>query len=112
MFDFFRKQSIEKNKSTVQNTISFDLDSDGKVHFDIHVLDESKEAAEKLGLMLFMINEGYYVQHIINSLDTLMKNPASSQFAQQIISTWSQHITNDTLDQENPIVSPLSFNIK
>lgn len=112
-FKFFQKQPLpqpQKDGAIIQNSISFDLDANGKVYFDINVLDESKEAAEKLGIMLFMINEGYYVQHILNSLDIIMKNPSSENFAKQIISSWSEQISKE--DQEDPIVSPSSFNIK
>lgn len=112
MLKFFKNLKKSENSSIINNSISFDLDSDGKVHFNINLLDESKESAEKLGLMLFMINEGHYIQHILSSLDSLTKDPLSSHFAQQVIKTWSQHISKEEKDQEKPIISPSSFNIK
>lgn len=117
MIEFIKNIFVQPTKKSdklnaIVNSIYFDLDNDDHIHFDIETLDRTDETAQKIGLMLYMINEGHYVQNIINSLDTLVKTPEHSRFAQQIIHTWSQQISKDSKNQEEPVVSPSSFNIK
>lgn len=110
----FIKSIFYQRKFISNNTIIFSVDTDNNNDFKLEINHYSKEAAEKFGVLLFLINEGYYVQSILDSLSSLSKeNEEKSQFVQQAIYNWSSHIkASDGYSSTNdePIVKPTQFN--
>jgi hypothetical protein len=97
------------------NSITFKIDQDQKIHLHIDIENLSSADANKFGLMLFLLNEGYYVQTFMDLMTDLSKQDLTkAQFVQQVIGNWSKQITEsneyeDKLDNE-PIIKPTLFN--
>lgn len=85
-------------------------DNKVKIYFNI----TSTEAAKQFGEMLFLLNEGYYVQSILDIFKEISSADENyAKFIQKVISNWSEKVLelenheDDLLN--NPIVSPTYF---
>ena len=94
------------------NSILFYLDENQKINLDVDIDNISAEDAKQFGLLLFLINEGYYVQSFLDIIsDIAKKHSNKTQFAQTVISTWSNAILeNDKVVEQDPIIKPTQFN--
>lgn len=108
----------KSNKSEVlTNSIIFNIDENHKISLAVDIKNSSLQAAQRLGLLLFLINEGYYVQSFLDIISDLSKkNDAGLLFQQQVISTWSEKITEsnlneqqDQINDDTPIIKPTQF---
>ncbi|NBT07536.1 MAG: hypothetical protein EBS98_01920 [Chitinophagia bacterium] len=67
--------------------------------------------------MLFLLNEGYYVQLILDVLLKISKQDVNNNiFVQNVISNWSSRISDNLSSNDNdsdePIIKPTHFNSK
>ena len=107
---FAKTKTEEISENTLSNSIVFNIDNDNKVNLTIDIKNTSLESADKLGFLLFLINEGYYVQSFLDIISDLSKkNIDHALFAQKTINSWSTRIT-DNADDNDPIVKPTEFN--
>lgn len=98
------------------NNIIVNVDDEHKINLSIDMNNFSSEAAEQFGMMLFLLNEGYYMQTLMDLVIDLSKsNNEHAVFAQKILSSWSNKITlnnHASQNDEEPIVKPSFFNVK
>ena len=113
----FKNLFKPKLKEEIQdtNSICFSIDKKGEISLKIDLRNTDELSAEKLATVLFYINEGYYVQSILDNLTELsIKNNTYLKFIQKTISLWSNKIIeNDNIInnyQDKPIISPGEFN--
>jgi hypothetical protein len=112
---FNSKKELKNNletKNTNTNSILFYLDQDQKINLDIDINNISSEDAKQFGLLLFLINEGYYVQSFLDKISDIAKKHADkTEFIQTVISVWSHAIIeNDKVVEQDPIIKPTQFN--
>ena len=111
---FFKSKSSLADKPSC-NSVTFKIDQDQKIHLHIDIEYLSSVDASKFGFMLFLLNEGYYIQTFIDLMTDLSKQDLTkAQFVQQVIGSWSKQMTEsdeyeNKLDNE-PIVKPTLFN--
>lgn len=101
------------------NSIVFTVNENNQISLTVDIKNSSLEAAQKLGLLLFLVNEGYYVQSFLDIISDLSKTHKNSAlFQQQVISTWSEKITESNMHEATqhlddiPIIKPTQFNTK
>jgi hypothetical protein len=116
LFNYKNNEHTEINTDTKKqnNSILFYLDQNQKINLDIDIDNISADDAKQFGLLLFLINEGYYVQSFLDIIsDIAKKHSDKTEFVQTVISTWSNAIIeNDkAVNQEDPIIKPTQFNI-
>lgn len=116
--NIFRSNKATKAKvadpiNTKPVLITLEIDENNKFNVNLVVNDKSLDLAEDLGLFLFLINEGYYVQAFLDSLmDLAKKNHNDALFAQTVISHWSNKIIeNDKNETDEPIIKPSQFGV-
>lgn len=114
LFNYKNNEQTEINTETTKtnNSILFYLDQNQKINLDIDINNISADDAKQFGLLLFLINEGYYVQSFLDIIsDIAKKHSDKTQFAQNVISTWSNAIIeNDKVTDQDPIIKPTQFN--
>lgn len=108
-------QSAENNPA---NFIYFRIDPDTE-HTDIFIdiQNISKNNAQKLGNVLFLLNEGYYVQSFLDIINQLSKSESDinkTKFLKQIIDVWASKVLEaNTIEENNtkdsPIIKPTCF---
>lgn len=110
------KRIFTKNTKVIniKNEIIFTIDQDQVINLQLNFNHYTKESAEKLALLLFFMNEGYYVQSLLDSLFAFAKDNNQHQFVQQTISAWSAHLKSadqyeDNNSNDNPIIKPTQF---
>lgn len=112
----FIKSIFKKTSKSLDNSILFRIDNNQETDFKFDINNYSKDSAEKLGLLLFLISEGYYVQSFLDSLTSLYKDDKNKQeFVQQVVGSWATNISaNETYEASNaePIIKPSQFNSK
>jgi hypothetical protein len=83
------------------------------VKITIFIDDTSSKSSEHFGFLLYLINEGYYIQSILDTLFEMSQSyPDYSFFISKVIEEWSKKIKNDTeyKNEENkPIIGPSQF---
>lgn len=103
----------ETTKKPIQ--ILFEIDNSDKFTVDLIINDKSVEMADNLGLLLFLINEGYYVQYFLDMLTDLSKQDSNNGiFVQKTISNWSNKIVeseNNHIAIDEPIIKPSQFGV-
>lgn len=112
-FWFRNKQSVTSTNETT-NSIVFESDSNNMAHIKIFINDPSRDAADKFGLLLYLLNEGYYVQHTLDILSNLSKEHHNNEFITATINSWSNKVTDNTKNElyiNDPIIKPTQFNI-
>lgn len=106
---FFTKSK----KIDTSNSIIFSIDENGKVHLDISINQTSDYHSEKFGYLLYLINEGFYLQSMIDAVVGLSDSkPEYTKFLECTIKSWNSHASKkDThpININNPIVSPSKF---
>lgn len=123
MFNYIKKyfstkqeQKAEEPKPTPveDNLLVISCDSHGTSKVKITVNNKSFESAKQFGELLFLLNEGFYVQPILDVLNDIIKTePAYATFIQSILNRWSTKVTEiedveeDLLNQ--PVISPTFF---
>lgn len=113
MIKYFKKIfSQHKNPSNnTNNSIIFSINDNKEIIIQINLNSFSTESATKFGYLLFLINEGYCVKHILDFLSTMQKEDIDKNlFIQSVITQWSSQIL-DHDNNEEPIVKPTQFNI-
>lgn len=109
-----------KNKSKTDsktNSILLQIDHDNKVNLKVFINNNTIESADRFGLLLFLLNEGYYVQGFLDILSDLSKqNPYNDKFVKQTISSWSNKITESAelesnINSNDPVIKPTEFNV-
>lgn len=111
-----KNKTISKEQNN-NNTVSFEVDEDKKIDVILQLNDLSIEAASQFGFFLFLLNEGYYVQTIIDILSEMCKEGGEKAiFSQRVISTWSQKILendkyNSDINNNDPIIKPTQFHV-
>lgn len=116
MFNFIKNLILVKKTNPVQpdNTLTISCGVSGSCKIKININDHSQEASIQFGEMLFSLNEGYYIQSILDIFaemgDTDTRN---INFIQPTISRWSTRvleIENNQIDLlQKPIISPTYF---
>jgi len=111
----YLKKFFSKYKSPptdTNNSIIFSINNNKEIIIQINLNSFSTESATKFGYLLFLINEGYCVKHILDFLSTMQKEDIDKNlFIQSVITQWSSQIL-DHDNNEEPIVKPTQFNIK
>lgn len=94
-------------------SITFEIDENNQFSVDLSIGNRSLVLAENLGLLLFLINEGYYVQSFLDILvDISKQHHDNAIFAQTTISHWSNKIMEHDQDQADvPIIKPSQFGV-
>lgn len=115
----FQAGSVEQSNDLVDNEqgksnfITFELDQDNKPHVLLDLDNLSTESAKQLGILLFLLNEGYYVQPVLDVLLAISKQDVQKNlFVQTVMSNWSSHIAADNKKIEEPLIKPTQFNSK
>ena len=114
---YLKGKDSQENKETC-NTIVFKIDQDQKIHLHIDVHNFSSKDADKFSLLLFLLNEGYYIQTFLDLVtDFAKQNPQHAEFVQQIVSGWSSKITENSTyiedsNEEEPLIKPTQFHNK
>lgn len=106
-------QPTPSQQSTPLNSIIFEVDKESKINVRINIQDNTIENGKAFGLLLFLINEGYYVESTLNLLSSLSDlNPNNANFIQQTLSSWSNYVSEDiNHDIQDPVIKPTEFNI-
>lgn len=103
----------DNNKT--ENTILFEINQNQDIKIKIDINDSSLDGSQKFGNLLFMLNEGYCTQNILEILTDIAKqNSHQAKFVQDIITVWSARIIESDISTTNtsnqtPIVSPSQF---
>jgi hypothetical protein len=114
MIKYFKKffSKYKSSPTDTNNSIIFSINNNKEIIIQINLNSFSAESATKFGYLLFLINEGYCVKHILDSLSIMQKeNIDKNLFIQSAITQWSSQIL-DHDNNEEPIVKPTQFNIK
>jgi hypothetical protein len=112
---FTQKEQQKESQKSKSNYLIFELDENNQSHISLAINNDDLESAKQLGIMLFLINEGYYVQLILDVLLKISKQDINHNiFVQKVISDWSSHINDNLLSENNdePIIKPTHFNSK
>lgn len=109
------KEWFSSSDNKTENTILFEINQNQDIKIKIDINDSSFDASQKFGNLLFMLNEGYCVQNILEILTDIAKqNSHQAKFVQDIITIWSARImesdiTTANSSNETPLVSPSQF---
>lgn len=101
------------------NKLIINVDTNGKIFVNFDVKNFSQSDAENFGKMLYYMNEGFYVQTILDLfLHFTNKDYRYADFSGDTIRVWSQLVTELSNDNERnpiqnidaqPIISPSNF---
>lgn len=108
-------QEAQQSQQSRSNYLIFELDENNQSHVSLAISNDDPESAKQLGIMLFLLNEGYYVQLILDVLLKISKQDVDNNiFVQNVISNWSSRIKDDSSDDNDnePIIKPTYFNSK
>ena len=107
----FSKPTIPETPIQSNNSICFSIEDDGKVKINYQLCQTNDKDADKFANLLFLINEGYYVKDILDSMVSIVEQNNNHQtFIHNIISYWSIYANIiDVETTEKPIVSPSQF---
>jgi|LakMenEpi03Aug12_release.lakeMendotaPanAssembly.Ray.scaffolds.fasta_scaffold435234_3 hypothetical protein len=106
------EKSIPEQKK--YNKIIFEIEKN-KINTKLEIDDFSDDSAEQLGLVLFLLNEGYYVQTLMDLITDLSnENNEKLKFAQKIINSWVEKINTsnsyEAKSEDEPLIKPTYFN--
>lgn len=111
--NWFRNKPPAISNAGHTNSIMFESDSNNMVNIKVYINDPSRDAADKFGLLLYLLNEGYYVQHTLEILSNLSKEHHNNEFITATINSWSNKVTDNTKHElyiNDPIIKPTQFN--
>ncbi|NCA30799.1 MAG: hypothetical protein EBS93_08795 [Chitinophagia bacterium] len=119
-FSESKKEEIQETQIPEKkhsNYLIFELDENNQSHVSLAISNDDTESAKQLGIMLFLLNEGYYVQLILDVLLKISKQDVNNNiFVQNVISNWSSRISDNLSSNDNdsdePIIKPTHFNSK
>lgn len=121
MFNFIKNlmfvkktKLLETNLAQPDNILTLSCGAGGSCKIKININNHSPEASTQFGEMLFLLNEGCYIQSILDIFDEMAKtDTGSAKFIQPIISQWSTRVLeleNNQIDlSQKPIISPTYF---
>jgi hypothetical protein len=126
MFDIFKnlfnnkqpKANISEvvgNQNQVSNSnfVTFELDADNKPHVLLDLDNLSTESAKQLGILFYLLNEGYYIQPVLDVLLAISKQDVEKNlFTQTVLNSWNSHINTNSTKSEEPLIKPTQFNPK
>ncbi|MFM7795449.1 MAG: hypothetical protein ACKO7N_01655 [Candidatus Nitrosotenuis sp.] len=115
--DWFKKPKDNDTEDTKYNILIVSVDSDGKIFLNFDVNNFSDKNAENFGMMLYYLNEGMYVETILDLFLHFMKNDNRFEtFTQDTIRTWSKLVNEFGIREEfinnkntDPIIAPSDF---
>jgi hypothetical protein len=110
----YSKQTKQKEHISSENQLIISCDEDGLVKVKIAINHVGKQASTNFGNMLFLMNEGYYVQSILDIFEEIKdSNTDHAKFIEDITNTWSMCMLQiqklEEEEENNPIVSPTFF---
>jgi len=89
--------------------------SDGKASIDIQIEDMSDKGCSDFASMLFLLNDGAYVQTILDILLKLDSIEANHYYISNIIKVWSSLVSEAMINEDTttgtnkPLISPTEF---
>jgi hypothetical protein len=114
-FNSSEKESESEDQTDSHNSISLVLQEDGQFFIKIEISSKELKNGEKFGECLFLLNEGYLVQSILDLLNEMViKDPTLVYFMDKTITKWSEKIKDsEQISKKNvankPIISPSQF---
>jgi hypothetical protein len=113
LMDRFLKEKNNTQQTDNTNKILFEIDENHKINIKLDLGNFTDDSAEQLGLVLFLLNEGYYVQTFMD-LITDLSHDNNTKFSQKVISSWADKInTSNSYDnkaEDEPLIKPTYFN--
>lgn len=114
LFDYSHSKDIKTAPPASENQIIISCDQNGLVKVKITISHVGTNAAKDFGKMLFLMNEGFYVQSILDIIKEIKESGSdTNEFIEQMISSWSEcvvSIESMEKDEDNqPIISPTLF---
>lgn len=95
-------------KST-DNLLIIRVDKQGKILIDFDINQWTDKDCENFGTMLFYMNEGVYIQTILDLFSFFAKKDTKYiNFMNKTIKQWSDLVANNNTNAE-PVVSPSRF---
>jgi len=113
-FNRFDNQKEDSTPKDLNNLLIVPVDDEGKIRVKVTINNTDNNAGKKFGEMLFLLNEGYCTQSILDIFDDIVESEASyGKFLRDVIDRWSSKITESEkleIDQsDKPIISPTFF---
>jgi hypothetical protein len=112
----YSKQTNNKDyvNPNTDNQLIMSCDQDGIVKVKITINHVGKNASINFGNMLFLMNEGYYVQSICDIFQEIKdSNTDHTKFIEDITNTWAMCVLQieklEAEEENSPIVSPTFF---
>ena len=112
---FKRKKNSEEENLDIPNSISFSFhNNDNEISVKIIISKLDDKIAQQFGELLFHLNEGYYAQSIVETMNEISAQGTNELiFVKKITHSWAEKIIEadrleETINQE-PIVSPSYF---
>jgi hypothetical protein len=113
LMDRFLKEKNNTQQTDNTNKILFEIDENHKINIKLDLGNFTDDSAEQLGLVLFLLNEGYYVQTFMD-LITDLSHDNNTKFSQKVISSWADKINTsnsyDNKTEDEPLIKPTYFN--
>ena len=115
LMDRFLKEKNNTQQTDNTNKILFEIDENHKINIKLDLGNFTDDSAEQLGLVLFLLNEGYYVQTLMDLITDLSnENNEKLKFAQKIINSWVEKINTsnsyEAKSEDEPLIKPTYFN--
>jgi hypothetical protein len=114
LFDRFYTKKEDSIPKDPNNLLIISVDNYGQIRVKITINNTDNNAGKKFGEMLFLLNEGYCTQSILDIFDDIVESEASyGKFLRDVIDRWSSKITEseklETDQSDKPIISPTFF---
>lgn len=112
---FKREKNSEEENLDIPNSISFSFGSnDEEISVKITIAKLDDKIAKQFGELLFHLNEGYYAQSIVETMNEISAQGQDEfMFVKKITNSWAEKIIEaDKLEasiNQEPIVSPSYF---
>jgi len=111
--NLFVNKKLSEPTNRKENSITFFIDDDDKLKIRIFIDDTSPKSSEYFGFLLYLINEGYYVQSILDTLFEMSEAyPDYGVFISSVIQEWSKKIKDEPEykgEQHKPIIGASQF---
>jgi hypothetical protein len=112
----YSKQTNDKDyvNHNTDNQLILSCDQDGIIKVKTIINHVGKDASINFGNMLFLMNEGYYVQSIFDIFQEIKdSNTDQTKFIEDITNTWAMCVLQieklEAEEENSPIVPPTFF---
>lgn len=111
----FSKKISQNTSDKEENRFVVNIKKDGTVFLDFILPHIDDKDCENFALVLYLLNEGMYIQSILDSLSEIrQKDKESIAIVNKIISSWSKLVNQYGISEqvniyEKPVVSPTQF---